>query len=354
MTKFYLRNLASNDAPSNGEKSTALPVGTFKGNSGTGFEDRSLETTAGSSQTFDGLTSLAQTAHQDNYIYRFTSKALAAQTINANTWTLAVATSEGNAAANSFTIASIYVWRPSTQAVVGFIYDSDTALGVEWGATEDGQVLSPSGSAVTVQANDVLVLEFWRHAVQAMGNAYTQLLYYNGATDVTDTTTSDAASYLETPQTLTFAGIDPARSHSAYIDLDYNAIVASRAHSAYIDLDYIAAARSHSAYIDLDYNAEPTFTEYGGLFYYDPSNWGSVSFFLEADIKATSGTAFTRLFDVTSGIEVTSGRLSTTSTSLIRLRSAALTLTSGREYRAEFGKVSPDAGAFRNARLVVV
>lgn len=203
-TTLYLRDLTATDPPTAGEKSTALPVGTFKGNSGAGFEDLALRTAKGAAQTSKALSSLSQTAHQDNYIARFTSPALEAQTIAANTWTLAVATAEGNANANSFTIASIYVWRPSTSAVVGFIYDSDTALGSEWGGTEDGQVLSPVGVAVVAVANDVLVLCFWRHASQAMAAVYTQTLYFEGATDVTDTTTTDAASYLQTPQVLSF------------------------------------------------------------------------------------------------------------------------------------------------------
>lgn len=115
-----------------------------------------------------------------------------------------MATSEANAAANSFTIASIYIWRPSTSAVVGFIYDSDTALGVEWATTEDGQVLSPAGASLAVLAGDVLVIEFWRHATQAMAAVYTQTLFFDGTTDVVDATTADAASYLESPAVLNF------------------------------------------------------------------------------------------------------------------------------------------------------
>ena len=204
-TRLFLRDLTAANPPTAGEKSTALPVGTFQGNAGAGFEDLALKTTKGVAQVSKALTSLAQLAHQDSYIARFTSDALAAQTIAANTWTLAVATLETNANANSFTIGSIYVWRPSGAAVVGFVYDSDTALGVEWLTTEDGQVLSPAGAAVVVVDNDVLVLEFWRHAVQGAAMAYSQQLFLEGATDVTGATVADAASYLETPQDLVFA-----------------------------------------------------------------------------------------------------------------------------------------------------
>ena len=202
-TRLFLRNLTSDPTPTAGEKSTALPVGTFSGNSGTA-ETRSLSEAKGAAQTSITLASLSQTAHQDNYLARFSSIPLAAQAIPAQTWTLAVATSEGNAQANSFTIGSIYVWRPSTNAVVGFLYDSDTAVGVEWLATEDGQVLSLTGSAVTAADGDILVLEFWRHATQGMAAVYTQTIFFEGTTDVTDATTADAASYLESAEVLQF------------------------------------------------------------------------------------------------------------------------------------------------------
>lgn len=207
MTTFYLRDAAPTNDPGETELSTALPVGT---GSDLGFGVKSLSTTKGTTQTSIGANGLSQTAHQDNFFTSFSSVALAAQTIDANTWTLAVATSQANAQANSFTVCSVYVFRePST--VVGFIYDSDTALGVEWGNTEDGQVLTFSGASVTAQENDYLVLEFWRHATQAMVGPYVQTLYYDGTTDVTDTTTTDAASYLSTPQTLSFAGAAPRK-----------------------------------------------------------------------------------------------------------------------------------------------
>jgi len=205
-TRLFLRDVTAVNPPTNGEKSTALPVGVFDGNSGAGFEDRSLMTTAGGAQVSKSRAALATAAeHDDQYIARFTLDDLAAQTINANTWIVAVATSEANANANSFTILSLYVWRPSTSSVVGFVYDSDTILGIEWEIAEDGQVLSIAGSSVVCAAGDSLVLEFWRHtAGQGMATPYTQTLYFNGTTDVTETTTSDAASYIETPQTLDY------------------------------------------------------------------------------------------------------------------------------------------------------
>ena len=206
VAKLYLHAATSPDAPTDGEHSTALPVGTFKGNSGTGFEDLSMSSLIGTSQATKSLTSLAQTAAQDNYIARFTSPPLAAQTIAAGTWTFAVQTLETNAGANSMLQGSLYVWRPSTSSVVGYVYDSTTALGTEWGTTTKGVLVTVSGSSVTVKDGDVLVFEVWRHAAsQTAATAWAQELLFDGTTDVTNGGTgSSAASYIEAPTNLVF------------------------------------------------------------------------------------------------------------------------------------------------------
>ncbi|MDR7537429.1 MAG: hypothetical protein QN183_13820 [Armatimonadota bacterium] len=199
-TRLFLRDLASPNAPSNGEKSAALPVGTFKGNSGAGYEDRSLNTTAGASGVTKTITTLAQTAHQDLYIARFTSSPLAAQTIQAQTWTLRLSVAESNAAANAYLILSLYAYRPSTGEVVGYIWDSDTTIGSEWPTTETAVSVTFNGAALNVSAQDVLVLEVWAHAVQGMAASYTLTVGLNGADGTL------RGSYLECPQNLSFAG----------------------------------------------------------------------------------------------------------------------------------------------------
>src|SRR5207245_4207821 len=205
-TTLYLRSTTTNYAPPQSERSTALPVGTFKGNSRTGFEDLSLSSVKGSAQTSKAIASLAQTAPQDEYVARFTSPPLAAQTISANTWTLAVATAESSTSANSFFVGSIYVWRPSTSSVVGYIYDKAVQRGNEFATSETGIVYSLAGSAVTTNDGDVLVIEFWVDAVQGTATSRTNTLYFEGTTAPTNGTNPvTAASYLQTPQSLTYS-----------------------------------------------------------------------------------------------------------------------------------------------------
>jgi hypothetical protein len=166
-TRLFLRDVTSALAPSNGTKSAVLPVVAATSNSGAGYEDLSLLGTKGALQVTRSITADVNTNHQDQYIARFTSPPLADGVIPAQTWRLGIAMSEGDAAADSYLVISLYVWRPGTSSVVGYIRDSDSPLGVEWSATEDGQVVQFSGLAVTGQEDDVVVLEAWRHKAAA-------------------------------------------------------------------------------------------------------------------------------------------------------------------------------------------
>lgn len=199
--KFYLRNVLADNAPTAGETSTALPVDTLGANNASGTDEtRSLLSAIGSAQTSLSKNSDNTTSARDNYLARFTSVGLSAGTYGSGTWTVALALNEENVQANSFLNCSIYFWRPSNNSVVGYVYDSHTNIGSEWANAETGEVNNITGSNVTIQDNDVLVIEIWRHATQGMTTAYTQTVYFDGTTDPTDgTATSDAASYINAP-----------------------------------------------------------------------------------------------------------------------------------------------------------
>ena len=70
--------------------------------------------------------------------------------------------------------------------------------------------------------------------------------------------------------------------------------------------------------------------------------------------RAAAGTAKARLFDETTSTGVADSTMSTTSSSFVRARTGALTLTDGDEYRAQFGTVSPDGGVAIGAKLVIL
>lgn len=207
---LYLRNATPPEAPSAGEKSAVLPVGTTPN---TGPPDYSLSLTIGASALYSGVNTSATTAHQDVYVRRFSSPRLAAQTIAAGQWAYGFNLYAANTAANAFTVLSLYVWRPSTQTVVGYIYDSDTTLGTEWTTSFLGDVATFNGSAVTTIGDDVLVLEAWAHAVQDDAVSRGIQVNFNGAVAVSQGTANDG-SWLAPVQTLTWG--DPFVAFTRY------------------------------------------------------------------------------------------------------------------------------------------
>ncbi len=93
----------------------------------------------------------------------------------------------------------------------------------------------------------------------------------------------------------------------------------------------------------------------GGIFKYVLANFSPVlSRYFEAYYRATTGTAYARLYDVTADSAVGGSAVNTASTALVRQRSGALALTDGDEYRAQFGKASGDAGAAVDAKVIFI
>jgi hypothetical protein len=213
VTLFYLRNVTSAQAPSGGSRSTALPTGTA--NNQSGALSLSLLESVGSSQTSVSFSTVAQTAVQSGILARFTSDPLGAQTISAQTWTLFQRTFETNGQANIFSAGSIYVFRPSNNTVVGYVYDSSADIEMnfrsaaplhEWESTSPGStgLGTVVGSEVACLQGDVLVFEAWYTAAQGKSTSYANnLFYFNGVSATPGTT--DAAAYIEAPQTFTYA-----------------------------------------------------------------------------------------------------------------------------------------------------
>jgi hypothetical protein len=98
----------------------------------------------------------------------------------------------------------------------------------------------------------------------------------------------------------------------------------------------------------------------GSIFLYTAANWGAVSFFLEAYYRSTSAKAMARLFDVTANAAVASSTLTLDAGLLgvllipTRIRSVALTLVDGHEYRIQYGVQDGGAGAAISAKLIAV
>lgn len=81
---------------------------------------------------------------------------------------------------------------------------------------------------------------------------------------------------------------------------------------------------------------------------------GGGSVYYEAFYKATSGTVYSRLWNLTTAMVVPGTTDSLTTNTLTVQRSGLLALTDGNSYRAQFGKAGSDTGEAVGADIVVV
>ena len=147
---------------------------------------------------------------QTYYLGRFCTLPLDAQTIPAQSWDYRnVVCGEWNTQCNTYHWPVIYVWRPSTNSVVGYCLNASAQMGVEWAVTPagvSGQLFA--GEAVTCQAGDILVCEFWASGILGMtgsqqlqwlwtqaSNTYIaspyKLVYYSGPVGPNTPSTAD-------------------------------------------------------------------------------------------------------------------------------------------------------------------
>ena len=183
--------------------------------------NRSMNTTIGTGQTSILIVSDNTTSNQNFYFTKFVSPPLNQTNVTAQTWTYNFAAEE-ELSSNQFPVSgssdelyiNIYVWRPSTGAKVGTIFDEPTDSGVVNEPptnTEEAFQTPVDGAAVASAAvGDVIIAEIWFEVSQTSSTSGDNIFYFDGTTVTTslDTTVSNHASFLETPQNLTF--ITPA------------------------------------------------------------------------------------------------------------------------------------------------
>jgi hypothetical protein len=78
------------------------------------------------------------------------------------------------------------------------------------------------------------------------------------------------------------------------------------------------------------------------------------TFYFEAFYRATTGTVYARLYDLTASAEVAGSVLSTALTTFQLQQTDALTLIDGHVYEGQFGNEGADAGEARVATVIRV
>jgi hypothetical protein len=178
--------------------------------------NRTMSTIIGTVQTSLTLTSNATTALQRYYFTRFVSDTLTNVTsITAQTWTYNFSTNNQSLSSrfpvngtNQPVRVTAYVWRPGTSSKVGDIVDGNSASTVDVSnAAQKAHITTFTGNQVLgVQAGDVLCFEVWFEMTQATASSWIDPFFYDGptVTTVNNTTVSNHASFIQTPQGLSF------------------------------------------------------------------------------------------------------------------------------------------------------
>lgn len=231
MTRLYFHTAAPPSPPSGSYPTTSNA--TWAPPDGKSIEaqsvHRSMDSTIGTGQVEISTTTIGSTAFVEYYVTKFISPLLTGvSSISSNTWTTNFAAKESSLTANfpapaggDTTNVCVYVWRPSTQAVVGYMRDDYTTNNITEGAsanTEYSHNVTWAGSAVSgVQNNDVIIYEQWFEFQQGSTSTFTIYYYYDGTTATTsgNQVVSNHASFVETPQTLTFVPTEVTMTEAA-------------------------------------------------------------------------------------------------------------------------------------------
>jgi len=214
LTKLYhhdpLRTVAVGSLPTTSQSALGAPTSPVDAVT----VNRAMDTDKGRLQISKSLS--ATSGNTKQYFTRFVSPGLNQTSIAANTWNFAFACNT-NIATSNFPVTAdlgtqvhvtVYVWRPSTGAKVADIFDG-TSSGTTFAepsalSTIKSEFGTFTGSAVTCQIGDVICQEIYFSC--APTQAATNLYYYDGTTETnnTNTTVTNHASYIETPETLSF------------------------------------------------------------------------------------------------------------------------------------------------------
>lgn len=214
-TKLYLHN-ASNTAAGTfptGPQSSATPSWSATG----AATLRTMNTTIGTAQASLSGTSLANTALQLPFMGYFASPPLNGNQSVTAVFRLNVALTQSNTQMNlgQYLTTCLYVWRPSTGAVVGKLLEGPgnsiplTGVAppsaantekVDWGS------YNTPGTMIMALDGDVLICEVWPALLQGAASAYTADFFFDGTTEnaTLNATVSNHAAFVDFDDNLVF------------------------------------------------------------------------------------------------------------------------------------------------------
>lgn len=80
------------------------------------------------------------------------------------------------------------------------------------------------------------------------------------------------------------------------------------------------------------------------LFLFTAANWAVNAFVAEAMVRATTGTAYLRIYNEDGTVAIAGSQGNTASGTFVRLRISSVALTDGKQHRLQFGTEAGDDG----------
>lgn len=208
-TKLYLHAAANPQLGTfpAGKQSAVTPAWTAAGATAL----KQMTGLAGVAQASQAGATAGSTSAQYGLLGMFVSNPLnGAQTVGGGSMTFASATNQSSINANFWANAlGVYVWRPSTGAIVGTIKAPSGSLGGATHTVAGETTTLISGiptSAVNAIDGDVIVCEVYGYFTQAAAVSYTATLFFDGTTDpgADNVAATSAASFVQLAETLSF------------------------------------------------------------------------------------------------------------------------------------------------------
>lgn len=177
---------------------------------------RTLSTTIGTGQVASTIDTLAITTPQTGLLGIFATNPIANESVVVGAGSIVLNCADANTDNTSMAFypkgVNIYVWRPSTSSIVGYILDAadldlSTASPKTFTSTETvTHITGILGAPVPAIEGDIIVVEVWTTMTQGMATSYTGTWYYNGTTENTTqgSAATNHASYIEFTENITF------------------------------------------------------------------------------------------------------------------------------------------------------
>lgn len=86
----------------------------------------------------------------------------------------------------------------------------------------------------------------------------------------------------------------------------------------------------------------------------DVADYTSASYFFEAVLKTSAGTAYAQLYDLTSAAAISGSEVSTTATSNTRIRSSEITLLTAKNYTVQYKNSASNTTTYYGSKVIAI